>query len=153
MSMYNQIYWVDPATFTVLPMLWSHPDDYPRFRDCFIWNTYRSSIEKDMFWIPKMETTNSDTISVYTRVWWWNRESYQEAIDKLRAHENYLEDYDDEFDSTFATFVFSVPTKWKSDFDAIKSKKFNISREYLNHIKSIYPKIAEKIESDFSKYM
>lgn len=27
---------VNPATFLILPMLGKHPDEYPRFRDCFI---------------------------------------------------------------------------------------------------------------------
>ena len=27
---------VNPATFLFLPMLGKHPDEYPRFRDCFI---------------------------------------------------------------------------------------------------------------------
>lgn len=54
MSLYNMINGVNPATFIILPMLGKHPDEYPRFRDCFI---------KD------------GMIEVYTRVGGNNRDS------------------------------------------------------------------------------
>lgn len=36
MSLYNMICGVNPAAFFILPMLGKHPDEYPRFRDCFV---------------------------------------------------------------------------------------------------------------------
>lgn len=36
MSLYNMLNGVNPCTFLILPMLGKHPDEYPRFRDCFI---------------------------------------------------------------------------------------------------------------------
>ena len=37
MSLYNMLHGVNPSTFFILPMLGEkHPDEYPRFRDCFI---------------------------------------------------------------------------------------------------------------------
>ena len=35
-GLYNLINGVNLATFIILPMLGKHPDEYPRFRDCFI---------------------------------------------------------------------------------------------------------------------
>ena len=36
MSLYNLVQGVTSAVFFVLPMLGKHPDEYPRFRDCFL---------------------------------------------------------------------------------------------------------------------
>ena len=51
MSLYNMINGVQPAAFFVLPMLGKHPDEYPRFRDCFI-GKVNSDEEIDQFGIP-----------------------------------------------------------------------------------------------------
>ncbi len=42
MSLYNMINGVNPATFFILPMLGKHPDEYPRFRDCFVGEDQKS---------------------------------------------------------------------------------------------------------------
>jgi hypothetical protein len=37
MSLYNMMNGANPATFFILPMLGEkHPEQYPRFRDCFV---------------------------------------------------------------------------------------------------------------------
>lgn len=41
MSLYNMVNGMNQATFFVLPMLGRHPDEYPRFRDCFAGKTER----------------------------------------------------------------------------------------------------------------
>lgn len=48
-------------------------------------------------------------IAVYTRNGGGNRDDYSEPIEKMQAHPLYLLDRDDDFDSTYATFYFSVP--------------------------------------------
>ena len=58
---------VQPATFFLLPMLGKHPDEYPRFRDCFVGKQHTDG-EKDQFGIPKQKHGNEELISVYTRV-------------------------------------------------------------------------------------
>jgi hypothetical protein len=52
-------------------------------------------------------------IILYTRNGGGNRETYQGVFDNLSTHPNYLENYDDEFDSTYAYIVFSVPEEHK----------------------------------------
>jgi len=47
--------------------------------------------------------------AIYTRNGGGNRPDYQEVTDRLRAHELYLADFDDEFDSTYATYYFRIP--------------------------------------------
>jgi len=63
-------------------------DTVPRFR-----NTYRQG----------------DTITIMTRTGGNNRGDYKEQNAALQAHPQYVKDFDDTFDSTFAHFVFKIP--------------------------------------------
>lgn len=152
MSLYNMINGANPATFFILPMLGEkHPESYPRFRDCFV-GELSNSDEGDQFGIPKKKTDEQKVISVYTRVGGGNREDYQDRIDELRKHPNYIKDYDDDFDSTFATFVFSVPDEWKSDFDKLLGgEATEISEAYKNRLYAVFPKLKEKFDEMFAK--
>lgn len=149
MSLYNAINGVNQATFFILPMLGKHPDEYPRFRDCFI-GGLENADENDQFGIPQKKTSEEKVISVYTRVGGGNRDDYESQIEELQKMPNYLRDYDDDFDSTFATFVFSIPEKWKADFDKITEGKANeISDDYKQELKRVFPKLAEKFDTMF----
>ena len=117
---------VNPATFFILPMLGEkHPDNYPRFRDCFV---------------------EGDEIHIYTRVGGGNRNcGYGE--DELYKHPNYITTFDDDFDSTFATYTFSVPGEWKKDFDKIKEGKIKeVSDEYKVRVRAVFPKLKDKLD-------
>lgn len=150
MSLYNMINGVQSATFFVLPMLGKHPDEYPRFRDCFIGKQYTDE-EVDQFGIPKHKHGEEKLISVYTRVGGNNRESYEEQIEEMRKHPEFVEDYDDNFDNTFATFVFKVPEKFMDDFAKIKEGKIKeTSKEYKDLIYKIYPKLKDKLDEVFN---
>lgn len=151
MSLYNQIYGVNPATFFILPMLGRHPEEYPRYRDCFAGKFSRSEDEKDPFGIPLRKVNNSiDIISVYLRVGGGNRIEYQEEIEELRSHPEYINDFDDTFDNTFAIFEFSVPEEWKADYQLIKEGKVKeLSDEYKTGVKIIYPKLEDKLDEIF----
>lgn len=149
MSLYNMINGVNPATFYILPMLGKHPDEYPRFRDCFV-GSLENSEELDSIGIPKKTTTIEKVISVYTRVGGNNRGTYSEEIRALREMPTYIKDYDDSFDNTFATFVFSVPEKWEKDFDTIAIEISNtITSEYKEELKKVYPKLADRFDIQF----
>ena len=147
MSLYNMINGVNPATFLLLPLLGKHPDDYPRFRDCFIGKLSNSTDEVDTFGIPlKKQDTAYKVISVYTRVGGGNRGDYQKEIQKLRKMPEYVEDYDDDFDSTFATFVFKIPAKFLKDYELIINGDWdNLSDEYKNQVDKVYPKLKGKL--------
>lgn len=133
MSLYNMVNGVNQATFWVLPMLGKHPDEYPRFRDCFI------SDSEHPQW--------NEHIHIYTRVGGGNREDYVVEISELQEMHGYVTDYDDYFDSTYASFVFVVPAKWKKDFNHIVQGEFSeISQEYLNEVCKVYPKLAEQVK-------
>lgn len=134
MSLYNMVNGVKPATFFILPMLGEkHPDDYPRFRDCHV----------------QMNEQNPE-IHVYTRVGGGNRnEGYAEEV--LQSHPNFIRDFDDDFDNTYATYCFSVPDEFKSDFNLIiKGKLPEISETYKKRLYAVYPKLKETFDGIFN---
>lgn len=133
MSLYNMINGFNPSCVLIMPMLGRKQDEYPRFRDCFV--------------------TEEKNIAIYTRVGGGNRNcGYGE--EELYKDENFLTTYDDDFDSTYATYEFKVPEKWKADFDKILCGDFaSVSVEYIEYLKQFYPKLAEQgvFEKIFNK--
>ncbi len=138
---------VNPATFLILPMLGKHPDEYPRFRDCFVGRQTNDEEKTDQFGIPlKKLDTEKKLISVYTRVGGGNRDSYENEIKELQNMGEYVEDYDDDFDSTFATFVFNVPERFISDYDKVLAGNvMDTSQEYKDLVDKVYPKLQGKL--------
>lgn len=53
-------------------------------------------------------------ICLFTRNGGGNREEYQGVLDDLAEHPNYIADYDDDFDPTYATIEFSYPEYYKN---------------------------------------
>lgn len=152
MSLYNMINGVNPATFFILPMLAEkHPESYPRFRDCFV-GELSNADENDQFGIPKKQTDKTKkVVSIYTRVGGGNREDYQEQIDELRKMEGYIKDYDDDFDSTFATFVFNIPKEFESDFDLVLNSEIHkTSEKYKDRLYKVFPKLKETFDNLFN---
>lgn len=129
MNLYNIINGVNQATFFILPMLGEkHPEHYPRFRNCFV---------------------DGDEIHVYTRVGGNNRNCGL-GEEELQQHINYLYDKDDDFDNTYATYVFSVPDEWKKDFKKIKSGKLKeISQAYKDRLYKVFPKLKDTFDKLF----
>jgi hypothetical protein len=127
---------VKPSTFFVLPMLGKHPDEYPRFRDCFLGDE-----ENDI----------EDKIIVYTRTGGGNREAYEDEIAEMQAMPTYLQDYDDSFDSTYACFVYDIPEEFKADFDLImKGRLPEISETYKAKLYEVFPKLKEQYDGIFN---
>ena len=119
-GLYNAIMGYSSACVYFLPMLDRKPEDYPRFRDCFL-------------------SDDSKRIVIYTRVGGGNR-GCGFGEDKLYKDPNYVTTYDDDFDNTYGSYEFNVPEKWQEDFDAILHGEFDkVSDEYKAQIKKIYP--------------
>ena len=128
---------VKPAAFIILPMLGKHPDEYPRFRDCFT---------------ADEEQGIENAIIVYTRTGGGNREAYEEENAVLQAMEGYQQDYDDTFDCTYACFVFDIPEEFKADYDLIIQGKFpEISEAYQAKLYEVYPKLSDKWDEVFKQ--
>ena len=123
MSLYNMLMGFNPACIFVMPMLGRKQNQYPRFRDCFI---------------------EGDKIAIFTRVGGNNRNSgYGE--EELYKDPHFVRTYDDDFDNTYATYLFEVPERWKSDFEKISEGKIlETSDEYKNYIREFWPLLNEK---------
>ena len=128
MNIYQMMHGVNPATFLILPMLGKHPDEYPRFRDCFI--------------------TKDDHILVLTRVGGTNRNcGYGEEV--LEQDPLFVKTYDAEDDSSYGFYEFKVPEQWQADFKVLKEGG-KPSKEYLDQMCKVYPKLEEKFRNAFS---
>lgn len=86
----------NPASGILMGILELGSEKWPvgRFRDCY----------------PSEDGTK---IILFTRNGGGNREEYQGVFDTLSGHPNYLTDYDDDFDCTYASIEFSVPEGWQ----------------------------------------
>ena len=124
MSLYNMLNGFNSACIFIMPMLGRKQEEWPRFRDCFV--------------------TDDGEIEIYTRVGGYNRSSgYGE--EELYKDPNFIRTYDDSFDSTYGTYVFRVPEKWKADFDKLTDGKFHeTSQEYQQYIREFFPTLNEK---------
>lgn len=114
----------NPACVFIMPMLGRKQDEWPRFRDCFV--------------------SQDGNIEIYTRVGGANR-GCGFGEEELYKDPNFITSYDDDFDNTYATYVFSVPEKWKEDFDKIVDGKIReTSLEYQNYLREFFPLLEEK---------
>lgn len=107
-------------------------EEHPRFRDCFV-------------------SDDENSIEVLTRVGGGNRNcGYGE--EELMQHPNFIKTYDWDEDNTYGWYIFSVPEKWKEDFDKIVSgNPTEISDEYFNEMIRVYPKLEEKFRELFER--
>lgn len=70
-------------------------DDVGRFRDCWV----------------EQEPDGRLIIAIYTRNGGGNRPDYEDVSQHLAAHPQYLDDEDDDFDVTYRTYRFLMPTE------------------------------------------
>lgn len=102
MSMYNMLFGVNPLTPFLLDCIGVSMNEIPRFRDCF----------------PSQE--NDGNIIIYTRTGGGNREYYEQQNEVLRQHQNFVRDWDDDFDCTYAYFEFRVLDKFEGVEKALR---------------------------------
>lgn len=94
MTMYNILFGKNPDTKDILASLNLTEENIERFRDCWIDN-------------------RTGEIVVFTRTGGGNREHFPNEI--LVNHPLYLRDEDDFFDSTYASYYFSLPEPPKEE--------------------------------------
>lgn len=131
MSLYNMINGYNLACVFLLPLLGRRAEEYPRFRDCFL--------------------SEDRNIAVYTRVGGGNRnEGFGE--EELYEDPNFVRTYDDDFDSTYATYEFKCPEKWAGDFEKIIIGDLgNTSEDYQNMLREWYPKLGDTFDQVFAE--
>lgn len=118
MSMYNMMMGMNSTVVVlVLPVLGKHMTEYPRFRDAFMGGAEE----------------NEGKLVVYTRTGGGNREDYADEIEMMRNMETFVRDYDDDWDCTYANWVFDIPEKWKADVENLVSGNIDqVSQEYVD---------------------
>lgn len=105
MSLFNNVFGFISEAALLLNILGMEPDTIPRFRDCFY-------------------DTEEHRIVIHTRTGGGNREEYEEENQEMTCHPHYLEDSDDDFDSTYANFYYSVPEEYSDKLkEAFKDRK------------------------------
>ena len=88
MSLYNMIFGKNPSEKEILALLGLTELDVERFREC---------------WIDE----RTRRIVIMTRTGGGNREYYRN--EKLTSNPYYIDDHDDDFDSTYAYYEFAIP--------------------------------------------
>lgn len=147
MSFYNMFNGVNISAFIIFPLILDyHPDDFPRFRDCFV-----DDDGKHVLVYSRMGGGNRRCWNLYET----DDYGYQNGkclcpgckADEIEEHELFVSRIDDDFDSTYCTFKFKVPKKWENDFNLIKEGKIkDTSEEYKQKILKMFPKIKDKLE-------
>lgn len=94
MNLYNMLFGKNPNTKEILAVLGLDELAIERFRDCYV---------------DKAE----GQIVIFTRTGGGNREYYPN--ERLVKHPNYLYDEDDEYDTTYAYYYFSIPEPPKGE--------------------------------------
>ena|SRR3990167_10308610 len=137
MSLYNILHGVNDLAPLLLKML---DLDQPkgkfetgRFRDIYL-------------------NEDGTKIILLTRNGGGNRDSYQSVFDDLEAnHPNYLTNYDDDFDCTYAYIEFSVPKEFKEDLKALAvgEKPKNMWEKTNEAISRLEGKTPEEIKQEY----
>lgn len=110
MSLYNQLFGRNPTSDLLLALLNLSQGDVGRFRDCYLARKLREE-----------ETEGELRIVVFTRNGGGNRDDYAGVTEALQGHPDYLLDFDDDFDCTYASYVFRVPEKFKATAEELAS--------------------------------
>lgn len=126
--MYNALFGFNENSDTLLSFLELSQEDFGRFRDCYF-------------------SKDGQNIIVYTRCGGGNREDYQDVFNKMKQHPNYIKDYDDDFDETYASIEFSIPDKYKEQCtELFKNADTNTGAEK-------FQALFQDMETDIDKVM
>lgn len=131
-NIYNLMNGVNMATLVILPMLGRHPDEYPRFRDCFLH-------EDKIYILTRMGGYNNG----FSEEIMLNDPNFIKAVNATQCE--LLKDTPLESDSTYKIYIFRIPDKWKSMYEHLK-KTNEFSNEYIDEIIRVYPKLKDKFE-------
>lgn len=138
MSLYYSLFGVNANSIEILSLIGLKQDFFVRFRDVDLIN-------------------NGETVRVFTRTGGNNREAYEDNWEEIRKNSNYIVDYDDDFDNTYAYIEFKVPADKLENAKALFAgepesfeDKFIKSMEDMNDPNSKSYKVAENITKQIS---
>jgi hypothetical protein len=125
MSLYNLLFGKNPNTDIILAILELKESDVERYRDCGF---------------------EDDGIYIYTRTGGGNREDYPNEV--LIGSQYYIEDEDDAFDCTYATYHFRIPDEIKEDVEKFKNlREEGITAKFIQWVS----KTIERDETEEDK--
>ncbi len=129
--MYHVIFDPNPQASMLFALLDLHPQDIGRYRDIYI-----SRIDGKSF------------INIFTRNGGPNREHQQQALDVLQGHPQFLTDWDDGFDPTYAVFTFMVEEKNESVVKALYEKDPEANEQPMEKFRRVLSKMQAGDVSD-----
>lgn len=126
MSLYNTLFGVNSLTPILLQIAGIDMSEIARFRDCYI---------------------KEGDVIIYTRTGGGNRECYSSNDehsdcyhtfnDKLTEKPNFVTDYDDDFDSTYAYFVFAPLAQYKDLAISLESNEPGVGEKFSDLIEKM----------------
>lgn len=118
MSLYNQLFDENPDAAVLIGFLGLNKEIFGRYRNVYL-------------------NKAGDKIIVYTRCGGGSRTEYERVFEMMKRHPNYLRDYDDINDNTYAYIEFSVPDKYKSTAQHMKPDKepLTVWEQFEDHIR------------------
>ncbi len=127
MSLYNMLFGFNEFAQELIKILDINNEKYPigRFRNIYI---------------------QDGKIILYTRNGGSNRKGYKYVFEALNNHPNYLKNYDDDFDCTYAYIEFSFPEKYKAELEELSKKEKTIppNKAWNELFKALEKKVKEK---------
>jgi hypothetical protein len=149
MSLYNMLFGMNPLTPILLAIL-----DLDQKN-----GQWRTGRFRDIYYDKEKEK-----IILYTRNGGGNREHWDDEKEPgpdcmctgcvirhhLRRHPNYIRDWDDDFDCTYAYVEFSVPERFKDYLDELvtKSKIENVNEKFDRVLKKMQSMSSEEMKND-----
>jgi len=100
MSLYNMLFGRNPSADILLAMLGITQAEVPRFRDCFL--------------------DDQNHIVIHTRTGGGNRDDYESQNTALTLVPGYISDSDDDFDCTYADFLYAIPEKFRAECEMLR---------------------------------
>lgn len=118
MSLYNQLIDENPDANALIGFLGLNKEIFGRYRNVYL-------------------NKAGDKIIVYTRCGGGNRKEYDRVFEIMKRHPNYLRDYDDTQDNTYAYIEFSVPDKYKQTAQHMKPDKepLTVWEQFQDHMR------------------
>lgn len=130
MALYTQLFGENKDAVAILGFANLNRDMFPRYRDVFL-------------------ADKGTTIIVYTRIGGSNRIDYKQEIENIRKHNQYITDYDDNFDNTYAYFKFNILPKYLDTSKYMfKEEPLNVTQLFERHIERAKDENSEEYKKD-----
>ena len=108
MSLYNRLFGENEEATALLGMISCTRNTFMRYRDVYL-------------------NPEGNIITVTTRIGGPNRKDYAQVFKDIIRNENYIRNYDDNFDNTYCYFEFKVPDKYSQACKSMAPKENRLS--------------------------